>query len=85
MTKRPITLRELDAVLREVSWEDESARPLEQVPDQTFEDLGYDSLALLEAYSRIKRDHGADISEDDLAAVTTPRELVELINARLTA
>jgi act minimal PKS acyl carrier protein len=71
--------------MREFSWEDESARPLEQVPEQTFEELGYDSLALLETHSRIKRDYGVEIPEDDLDEVTTPQELVDLVNARLRA
>lgn len=82
---RLITLRELETIMREYSWEDESAQPLEQVPDQTFEELGYDSLALLETHSRIKRDYGVEISEDDLGEAKTPQELVGLVNARLKA
>jgi minimal PKS acyl carrier protein len=82
---RLITLRELETMMREFSWEDDSAQPFEQVPDQSFEDLGYDSLALLETHSRIKRDYGVEIGEDDLDEVTTPRRLVDLVNARLQA
>lgn len=80
-----ITLRELEAIMRDCAGEDESTQSLEQAPDQPFEDLGYDSLALLETHSRIKRDYGVELSETDLDDTKTPRELIELVNTRLTA
>lgn len=50
---RQITLSELQDIMHECAgW----AQPLEQAPDEPFDELGYDSLALLEAASRIKRD-----------------------------
>lgn len=82
---RQITLRELQDIMRECAGEDESAQPLEQAADQSFDELGYDSLALLEALSWIKRDYGVDISEDDLTAIKTPQELVGFVNTLLTA
>lgn len=82
---RPITLQGLEIIMREFSWEDASAQSLEQAPDQTFEELGYDSLARLETYSRIKRDYGVEMSEDELGEIRTPRELVDLVNTRLNA
>jgi minimal PKS acyl carrier protein len=80
-----ITLRELEDILRKCAGEDESAESLEQSPEQPFDELGYDSLALLETYSRIKRDYSVEISEDDLSEVRTPQELVDLVNRRLRA
>lgn len=79
-----ITLRELEDIMREHVWEGEWL-PFEQAPDQPFDELGYDSLALLETHSRIHRDYGVEISEDDLSEVKTPRELVDLVNGRLRA
>jgi minimal PKS acyl carrier protein len=82
---RQITLRELQDIMRECAGEDESAQPLEQAADQPFDDLGYDSLALMETHSRIQRDYGVELSEDDLGDISTPRELVDFVNIRLKA
>jgi act minimal PKS acyl carrier protein len=71
--------------MRGYAWEDESAQPFEQAPDQPFDELGYDSLALLETHSRIRRDYGVELSEDDLSEIKTPQELVDLVNTRLKA
>jgi act minimal PKS acyl carrier protein len=79
---RPITLRDLEELMRQYVW-DGDWRSFENAPDQPFEELGYDSLSLLETHSRIKRDYGVPISEDDLRHVGTPRELVEFVNSRL--
>lgn len=82
---QPITLRELEAIMRECAGEDESAQSLEQAPDQPFDELGYDSLALLETHSRIKRDYGVELSEEDADEAKTPKELIDLVNTRLKA
>lgn len=82
---RHITLGELQEIMRECAGEDEYAQPLEQAADQSFDELGYDSLALLETQSRIKRDYGVELSEDEFAGIKTPQELVDYINTRLKA
>jgi minimal PKS acyl carrier protein len=51
----------------------------------TFQDLGYDSLALLETSTRLKLDHGVIISDDEILELRTPKELLDLINEELTA
>jgi act minimal PKS acyl carrier protein len=79
------TVRDLQDIMRACAGEDESAQPLEQAADETFADLGYDSIALLETQSRINRDYNVEISEDDLADLATPREMVEFLNTRLAA
>jgi minimal PKS acyl carrier protein len=80
---RQITLSELQDIMRECAGEDEDPLPLEQAADQPFGELGYDSLALLETQSRIKRDLGVEIPEDEFDAASTMRELVDVVNARL--
>ncbi|HEX8005130.1 MAG TPA: acyl carrier protein [Trebonia sp.] len=82
---RQMTLRELQDIMRECAGEDESARSLEEAADESFADLGYDSLALLETQARVKREYGVDFSEDDLADITTPRGFVEFFNSLLLA
>jgi act minimal PKS acyl carrier protein len=80
-----ITLRDLQDVMRECAGEDESVQSFEQAPDTPFDELGYDSLALLATNSRIKRDYGVELSDDDLTAVRTPQELADLVNTQLNA
>lgn len=80
---RQITLRELADILRQSAGEDESAEQLEQVADQPFDELGYDSLALMETAALIKRNYGVDLSEDDLGQVKTPQQLLDVVNALL--
>lgn len=48
-----------------------------------FEDLGYDSLALLETAARIEREFGARIPEEQITEVKTPLELLDLVNRSL--
>lgn len=80
---RQITVRELADIMRECAGEDESAEQLEQVADQPFDELGYDSLALLETGARISRDYAVELSEDDLGQVKTPQQLLDVVNALL--
>lgn len=80
-----MTLRDLQEIMRECAGEDESSASLEDAADEAFIDLGYDSLALLETQSRVKREYGVAFSEDDLAHITTPREFVEFFNSLLAA
>ncbi|REE96242.1 acyl carrier protein [Thermomonospora umbrina] len=49
--------------------------------DRTFEELGYDSLALMETAARIKQDYGIDLPDDDVVAAETPVALLELANS----
>jgi act minimal PKS acyl carrier protein len=47
--------------------------------DTDFEDLGYDSLALMETAARIERDYGVRIADSEVADVRTPRDMVNLV------
>lgn len=59
----------------------DSGRPgAENILDETFEDLGYDSLALLEAAGLIQRRYGVQLADDSVTQVATPRELLQLAN-----
>ncbi|RSM81691.1 acyl carrier protein [Kibdelosporangium aridum] len=70
--------------MRKFVWEGEWPS-LEDNPDQTFDELGYDSLALLETHSRIRRDYGVQFSDEDLTELTTPQELVDFVNSQIKA
>ncbi|MEW2353444.1 acyl carrier protein [Spirillospora sp. NPDC029432] len=81
---QPITLRELEDLMRQYVWEGEWLS-FERAPERPFDELGYDSLALLETHTRIKRDYGVEISEDDFGRINTPQGLVDFVNTRLRA
>ena len=48
--------------------------------DVSFADLGFDSLALLEAVGAIEREYELSLP-DSVAAAPTPREMIELVSA----
>ncbi|MGH3991132.1 MAG: acyl carrier protein [Pseudonocardiaceae bacterium] len=48
-----------------------------------FDDLGYDSLALLETSARIEQEFGVQIPEEQITEVKTPQELLDLVNTSL--
>ncbi|PXX59747.1 act minimal PKS acyl carrier protein [Nocardia tenerifensis] len=53
--------------------------------DQEFEDLGYDSLALLEAGGRIEREYGISLDDSVLTGAKTPRSFVDAVNTAIAA
>jgi minimal PKS acyl carrier protein len=52
-----------------------------EILDTEFDDLGYDSIALLETAAKITRDFGIPVDEEALAEATTPRLLLNLVNS----
>lgn len=53
--------------------------------DKEFDQLGYESLALLETGSRIEREYGITLDDSVLSDALTPRALIEAVNDHLTA
>ncbi|MFJ2813274.1 acyl carrier protein [Streptomyces sp. NPDC087294] len=53
--------------------------------DTPFGDLGFESLALLETGAVIGREFAVDLDDSLLHDICTPRELIDLVNARLSA
>ncbi|MCP2260256.1 act minimal PKS acyl carrier protein [Streptoalloteichus tenebrarius] len=79
------TFDELKRLMRESAGEAEHADLDGGAPDATFEELGYDSLALLEVSARIQRELGVVLSDEAVTTVESPRELVALVNEQLAA
>lgn len=48
--------------------------------DEPFEELGYDSLALIESAAWIEREFGVGVPDEVIAEVHTPRALLALVN-----
>lgn len=82
MSDNEFTLAELLRILHEGAGSTESAA-VGDILDTDFEDLGYDSLALLETGGRIEREYGISLDESALAETRTPRALIDVVNEHL--
>ena len=77
-------LQDLRRILRDGAGADEDVDLDGEILDTAFDDLGYDSLALLELISQIRRQYGVDIPDDaptDL--MPTPDAAVSYVNRAL--
>ncbi|GAA3772634.1 acyl carrier protein [Streptomyces phyllanthi] len=84
MTSRQFTPAALRAILREAAGLEEGT-PADGALDVSFQDLGLESLALLETGGRIEREYGITLDDGALLEAATPRELLDLVNAHLAA
>jgi minimal PKS acyl carrier protein len=80
MAVQAVTIDDLKRVLREGAGVDEDVDLDGDILDAAFDDLGYDSVALLETASRIMREYGVRIDDDAATGATTPRQLLAVIN-----
>ncbi|MCQ4044538.1 acyl carrier protein [Streptantibioticus rubrisoli] len=78
-----ITIDDLKRIMRESAGEDESIDLDGDILEVPFAELGYDSLALLEAAGRITREYGVSLRDDELDGVETPRAFLDAVNAAL--
>ncbi|ALO07950.1 Acyl carrier protein [Streptomyces venezuelae] len=67
-------------ILRECAGEEEGVDLGGDILDTPFVELGYDSLALLQATGRIERDFGVALPDDVVAEAETPALLLGLVN-----
>ncbi|MFF2625157.1 acyl carrier protein [Kitasatospora griseola] len=74
-----LDLPTLTRILRENAGADESVDLSGDILDIPFPELGYDSLALLQAIGVIQRDFGVEL-DDDAASAETPREFLTVVN-----
>lgn len=49
--------------------------------DATFDELGYDSVILMETLARITREYQVTLEDEAVTVDTTPRLLIDLVNA----
>jgi acyl carrier protein len=54
--------------------------PEAELPEATFGDLGYDSLALIAAITDLEQQFGVQIPDGDMLGLRTLGDLVELVN-----
>lgn len=83
MSEQKFTLEDLKRILREGAGTDEGVDLDGDILDTDFEELGYESLALLETGGRIEREYGIALDDDIFTDNRTPRSLVAAINTYL--
>ncbi|MFF9852795.1 acyl carrier protein [Streptomyces litmocidini] len=83
MTTKEFTLEDLKRILLEGAGADEGVDLDGDILDTQFEQLGYESLALLETGSRIEREYGITLDDSVLTDADTPRALIDAVNAHL--
>lgn len=57
----------------------------DDIIDEEFLEMGYDSLAILEVASRIGQGYGVTIPDSDVELLTTPRHVIDYVNNLLGA
>ncbi|MEV7616917.1 acyl carrier protein [Streptomyces sp. NPDC089799] len=85
MSDQKFTIEDLKRILLEGAGAEEGVDLDGNILDSDFEELGYESLALLETGGRIEREFGISLDDDVFSEHRTPRTLVEAINATLSA
>lgn len=75
-----LTLTDLTQILRECAGEDDTSTLRGDILDVGFDDLGYDSIALMETAGRIQIKYGVALADDVVVQANTPRELLLLVN-----
>jgi act minimal PKS acyl carrier protein len=78
-----MSIDELHGILINCAGGDDALRG--DIAGVSFEELGYDSLALIETGTALKREYGVVIPDEQLIEVRNPAELLALINDRLAA
>nr|WSX75097.1 acyl carrier protein [Streptomyces sp. NBC_00899] len=85
METRHFTLDDLRRILLEGAGADDAVDLDGEILDLCFDELGYESLALLETSSRIEREYGVSLDDEELTDGATPRRLIDAVNDRLSA
>ncbi|WP_306365001.1 acyl carrier protein [Nocardia sp. CC227C] len=75
-----MTIERLYELIVASAGESDSAWTGAECYDRTFEELGYDSLALIETMSRIEQEYGVSIPDEQVADLQTPRAVLSLVN-----
>jgi minimal PKS acyl carrier protein len=83
MTTRQFTIDDLKRILLEGAGTDEGVDLHGDILDTRFDDLGYESLAMLETSSRIEREYGITLDDTAVTDAETPRALLVVVNGHL--
>lgn len=85
MSTATFSLTDLTQLLRECAGEDEEVNLDGDILDMSFDELGYDSLALFNTLSRIERDYSISLPDEVVSEARTPRELIVRIDRAIAS
>jgi len=74
-----VTIDDLRRILAACAGADDDVDLNGDILDSPFEELGYDSLALLETAAVISREFGVSIPDDELTELATPRAMLDRV------
>jgi minimal PKS acyl carrier protein len=75
-----MTIDDLRHILVACAGEVDEAQLNEGTVDTNLDDLGYDSLARMEAVATIAKEYGVRVTDDALWELRTPRDIIDLVN-----
>ncbi|RLU89270.1 actinorhodin polyketide synthase [Streptomyces griseocarneus] len=75
-----MTLDDLHRILAACGGASEDWPAGKDVHDHPFEELGYDSLALMEAAAHIENEYGVQVPDEVIPQLTCPRDVLDLVN-----
>lgn len=81
----PFSVDDLRRILRDSAGESNEGDLTGDIADRDFEDLGYDSIALLEVAACIERRFGVEMESETISALTTPGALVNWVNENVAS
>jgi act minimal PKS acyl carrier protein len=80
---KEFTKIDLTRTMRAAAGEDESVDLDGDILDISFEELGYDSLAVLETVTAVEREFALALKEEDMSTIETPRKFLAFVNERI--
>lgn len=83
MSTAIFTLKDLKRILLEGAGAEEGVDLDGDILDVSFEELGYESLALLETGGRIEREYGITLDDYAFTDAVTPRGLIKVVTEHL--
>ncbi|WP_329580332.1 phosphopantetheine-binding protein [Kitasatospora sp. NBC_01250] len=81
---KEFTLEDVRRIMRSCAGEDDTLNLAGDILDVRFTELGYDSLALLEAAAVIERECGVELPDEGLHELDTPGKLIDFVGESLT-
>jgi act minimal PKS acyl carrier protein len=79
------TVDDIRRILRECAGEPDSISLEDDISAVRFEEMGYDSLAVLEMVARIQQEFLVNIPDEAVAELPTPDAVVGYVSPRLAA
>ena len=78
-----MTIEDIRRIMAACAGENDNTPLDETVLDWDFDDLGYDSLALMETAALIAKEYRVQIPDEDITTLRTPRQLLDFVNGAL--